>query len=81
MATSTSGNAWAICALIDGNYMSEPNCPYLGYIPNDGFFFANSFMQTASKLSPGSHTLKTQIYTSNGGTIENYALIYHVYKG
>lgn len=80
VGTSTSGNAWAICAVIDGNYMSEPNCPYLGYIPNDGFFYGGSFAQSIHGISPGNHTLSTQIYSANGLTIDNYALIYHVYK-
>lgn len=76
---SISDNRWAICTTVDGTYMSQPECPYLGYVPSDGSFAAGSFVQNMSGVTPGNHTLQTQLYTDDGGTLSIYNIVYRLY--
>lgn len=77
--TSTDSNAWAICTYVDGSEMTQPECPYLGYIPNDGFFHAGNFTQNQSGLAAGAHTLQTYVYSDNGATLGIYNITYQLY--
>jgi len=76
---SVSGNRWAICTQVDGNFMSEPLCPFLGLVSSDGTFIAGSFVQTMHGLSPGTHTVQSFVYTDAGGSRSIYAIVYRVY--
>jgi hypothetical protein len=76
---STDSNSWAICTQIDGVFMTAPNCPFLGLVPN-GPYGAGSFVQTQSGLAKGPHQLRTFLYTEFGAELANYTLIYRVYK-
>jgi hypothetical protein len=75
---STASNDWAICTQVDGAYMTQPLCPFLGQVPN-GFFGAGSFVQTQTGLSPGNHTVRTFLYTDNGADRSIYTILYRVY--
>lgn len=75
---STTDNAWAICTKVDGNYMSEPNCPYMGNA--DSAFNTNgSFTQTKTGIAPGNHTVQSDIFTLSGFDSDTYTIIYSVY--
>lgn len=75
---STSSNGWAICTKVDGNYMSEPSCPFLGYTGST-FYVGGSFSQSQTGFTPGNHTVQTEVYSSNGMDVYNYAINYRVY--
>ena len=75
---STANNAWAICTQVDGAYMTQPSCPFLGNVPN-GFFGAGSFVQTQTGLSAGNHTVQTFLYTDDGADRSIYTILYRVY--
>jgi hypothetical protein len=79
VAGSVADNRWAICTTLDGTYMSQPNCPYLGYVTSDGSYEAGSFVQNASGVTAGTHTLQTQLYTDDGGTLSIYNIVYRLY--
>jgi len=77
---TAADNRWAICTTVDGTYMSQPNCPYLGYVPSDGSYAAGSFVQNMSGVTAaGTHTLQTQLYTDDGGTLSIYNIVYRLY--
>ncbi len=71
-----TGNAWAICLVVDGNYAT---CPYYGFL--DSAFFENGTqVESLTGLAVGRHTVQTQVFSANGGTVYNYSLTYHAYK-
>ena len=71
-------NRWAICTQVDGNFMAQPLCPFLGVI-NPGFFQASSFLQTQSGIGPGTHTVQTFIFTDGGANRSIYSINYRIY--
>jgi hypothetical protein len=79
VAGSTDGNLWAICTQIDGSFLSQPSCPFLGTVPN-GTFGTGTFTQGASGIAHGPHTIQTFIYTEDGATVYNYQITYRVYR-
>jgi len=74
------GGAWAICTQVDGFFVSEPSCPFLGSVPTDGSFGAGSFAQSASNLGPGNHTVQSFIFTSGAANLSIYNIVYRIYK-
>ena len=78
-STTVANNRWAICTQLDGSFMSEPSCPYLGKLPSDGSYQAGTFVQTATHVPNGTHTVQTFIYTDFGGNRSIYAMVYRVY--
>ena len=79
VAGSTDGNQWAICTQIDGTFLTQPSCPFLGTVPN-GALGSGSFAQGASGIPHGAHTIQTFIYTEDGATVYNYQITYRVYR-
>lgn len=75
---STANNAWAICTKVDGNYMTQPSCPFLGYT-GTSYYLGGSFSQSQTGFTPGNHTVQTEVYSSNGMDVYNYAINYRVY--
>jgi hypothetical protein len=71
-------NRWAICTQVDGVFMDRPSCPFMGQI-NPGYFQSASFSQQRRAL-PGSHTVRTFIYSDYGATLGNYSIQYRVYQ-
>jgi hypothetical protein len=78
--SSTANNRFALCTVVDGSFMSEPNCPYLDVLQNDGFFHSGSFVQSQSGIVKGFHTLQTFIYSDNGISIANWEIDYRAYS-
>jgi hypothetical protein len=76
----SAGGAWAICSKVDGAYLTNPSCPFLGRTPSDGSFEARSFVQTGSGLAAGAHVVVTEVYTSGAATRYNYEITYRIYK-
>jgi len=76
---ATSSNRWAICLEVDGTFVGQPNCPYLGFVPSDGSFLGGSFTQNMSGVTRGAHTLQTFVYMDNGGTLSIYNVTYRLY--
>ncbi len=79
LSGSVAGNRWAICTAVDGNYMDQPDCPYLGYVSSDGSYLAGSFVQNMSGVTAGKHTLQTFLYTDDGATLSIYNIVYRLY--
>jgi hypothetical protein len=76
-----NGGDWAICAVVDGNYINPP-CPYQGNLPDpgtNGFVTGNS--QQNWLVSQGSHTVQTQIYVSSATTLGNWETHQHIAEG
>jgi len=76
-----SDNPWAICATLDGNFVSQPDCPWLGYANFGGNYYwkSASGFQFAGGVSPGRHTLQTYVRSQQGLTVGDWALKYQVY--
>ncbi len=79
---SGSDNPWAICSTLDGNLVSEPSCPWQGFVNFGGNYFwkSASGFQFAGGVSPGTHTVQTFIYSQDGVTVGIWALKYQVYQ-
>jgi hypothetical protein len=76
--SATAGNNWAICTQVDGAFMPNPLCPFLGPPPVNTFT-ANSFAQSSAALAPGVHTVQTFIFSNNGIDRSIYELTYTLY--
>ena len=68
-----------ICTQVDGAFMAEPLCPFLGVVPSDGSFLAGSFAQSKTGVSVGNHTVQSFLFTNNGGSRNIYEIVYRVY--
>ena len=76
---STADNNWAICQQVDGAFIAEPSCPFLGAVPN-GTFGSGSFAQQKTGLSIGTHTVQTFVYTDKGAEVGIFNIIVRIYK-
>lgn len=65
-----NGGNWAICGVVDGNYIN-PSCPYQGSLPDTGSYVVGNSQQNYT-VSAGSHTVSTQVYVSSSTTLENW---------
>jgi hypothetical protein len=75
---AAASNRWAICTQVNGVFMSEPLCPFLGFVPV-GSFGANSFEQHRS-IGPGTHFIRTFLFTDFGADRSIYHLEYSIYR-
>lgn len=73
-----SGNGWALLGMLDGSYMDGG--PYVGELLTDGRFSAAHWTATLGGVTPGHHTLQSQVYTDDGAFLANYELVYRLYK-
>ena len=73
---SSTGNLWAACAVVDGNYAAN-GCPYLGELPADGSYASNFARQTFA-VARGSHSVSFQIYVINAAVAGLYDVQYQV---
>jgi hypothetical protein len=76
---TAANNRWAICTQVDGVFMGQPSCPFLGVIPTGSVFVAGSFKQH-QQVAPGNHTVRTFLFTDFGGNLSIYHIDYAVYK-
>jgi len=80
---STEGNAAALCAQVDGNYMAPPpggGCPYTSLLRTDTGYSENSFTFVQSGVKKGKHTMQGIVFTIDGATLANYTIVYRLYK-
>jgi hypothetical protein len=78
---STSGNRWAICFTVDGNFSAQPSCPFQGLVSSDGAtYITGSFAQNTSGITAGHHSLQTFVYTDLGANLSIYDLTYRLYR-
>jgi len=73
-------NGFSICTALDGNFMQQPPCPSLAVLPSDGSYFFGSFVQSASNVKSGAHTIQTFVFTNSPATVYIYNFTYRLYK-
>ena len=74
-----STNAWAICAQVDGNYISTPGCPFQGYLPVSTYLWTVGSWSQQTSVPAGDHPVETSVYTDYGAFKDTYNIIYRVY--
>jgi hypothetical protein len=74
---TAANNRWAICTQVDGAFMNEPVCPFLGFVPVNSFG-ANSFEQHES-VAPGNHFVRSFLFTDFGADRSIYHMEYSIY--
>jgi len=81
MVQIQNGGDWAICAVVDGNYINPP-CPYQGNLPDSG---TNGYVtgngQQNWVVGQGSHTVQVQVYVSTATTLANWQTQSHLAEG
>ena len=77
--SAAANNDWAICTQVNGVFMTRPSCPFLG-TAQVGVFDAESFEQSAI-VGPGTHTVRTFLFTDFGATRSIYHIEYAIYRG
>lgn len=76
-----NGGDWAICAVVDGNYINPP-CPYQGNLPDagtNGYVTGNG--QQNYIVGQGSHTVQVQVYVTTATTLGNWQTQSHLAEG
>ena len=73
-----AGSNWAICAVIDGVYMT-PACPYMGVLPGAGSYVAGSERFQVA-VTQGTHTVQSQVYVGANSLLGNWQVDYMLYK-
>src|SRR5439155_20495485 len=76
-----NGGDWAICAVVDGNYINPP-CPYQGNLPDsgsNGYVTGNS--QQSYPVSTGSHTIQTHVYVTTSTSLAHWQTTSHIAIG
>jgi hypothetical protein len=76
-ANGTNAGWWAICLLVDGSAISL--CPYIDAGAANGGFETSTQIGYVGSLGAGTHTVQTQVYTSNAVYVYTYNITYHVY--
>jgi hypothetical protein len=78
---TVAGNRWALQALVDGQYMDQPPAgPFAGELLTDGNYSTTTWIANQSGVTPGKHTLQSQIYVDDAATLANYSIVYRLYK-
>jgi hypothetical protein len=75
---SVATNRYAICALVDGNYIN-PGCPFQGEVPTDGTYLVGNYRGNY-KVAKGSHTVSFQAYIDDAAFVEEWQANYTVLK-
>jgi len=75
---SATANRWALIALIDGSFIGVG--PFAGELLTDGDYSITSWTDVASGVTPGKHTIQSQIYTDDGATLGYAGITYRLYK-
>jgi hypothetical protein len=76
--STTTGNRWAICALVDGLF-ANPGCPYAGVVPSGDTFETRNALQNYH-VAAGSHTAQVQVYVDAAATFFEGQVQYSVYS-
>jgi len=77
-ASLPAGTFWAICALVDGTYMT-PGCPYQGTLPAAGSYVTGNARFNYA-VAQGTHTVQSQVYVSAESTLGGWQIDYMLYK-
>ncbi len=75
--SGTTGNRWAICGEVDGNFINPP-CPFQGVVP-EGLYETRNSLQSWVHVGAGAHTLTVLVYVDAAATLGNCEAIYRVY--
>ena len=73
---NTTGNWFAVCALVDGNF-APYGCPYAGEVPAD-YSYVDSRTRQTFAVSKGSHTVQVYLYL---GAAAAYSDAYDIQYG
>lgn len=74
-----TGNALALCAELDGNFMEPDGCPNVLTLPTDNSFVGGSWAFAQSGVAAGTHTLQGFVYTTSGATRAGYHITYQLF--
>lgn len=77
--SAAAGNRFAVCSQIDGAFLSQPNCPFMGIVPTSGFV-TGAFMQFKFTVNPGNHQVQTFLYTDGAASRAIASTAHRVYK-
>lgn len=80
VSNNQTGNRWAICTQVDGVWMTQPTCPWLGVLPTGGEYHTGGFIQSQSGIPRGRRTVQTFVYSDSGMSVSIWGLAYKVYK-
>ena len=73
-----AGTNWAICPVVDGNYINPP-CPFQGNLADTSSFVTGNG-QSNFQVATGTHTVQTQVYTDQAAGLYNWQVTYTLYK-
>ena len=68
ISPGSSGTFWAICPAVDGFYTNPP-CPYQGLFALNGSPYVTGNGRGNITVAKGVHTVTTQVYVSDSGTL------------
>lgn len=75
-----ANNSYAVCTTLDGVYLEPWGCPFLGMVPQGGYWAGNSFTSALSGVQRGRRTVQSFIYMQEGGSLANRSVVYRIYK-
>ena len=67
--SGTSGNRWAICGAVDGNFINPP-CPFQGIVLGAGLYSVGNSLQNWHS-GAGGHTLQLYVYVDAPALLAN----------
>lgn len=74
----SSGNTlWAICAVVDGNFVTTPPCWSQSTVPSGGVVTGNS--SQSIEVSAGRHTVQTQVSVISTAYLQDWHIDYVVF--
>jgi hypothetical protein len=77
--TNGSPNNFALGAQVDGVFL-DGGAHYVGNTPNDNSFVTGAQSTSGSGFLHGNHSVQSFIYSNNGAPVQQYNVVYHVYK-
>jgi len=70
----TAAGHWAICAVVDGSFLTNPPCWNQGSLNPNGVTTGNSSQSIA--VSTGNHTVQTRVYVDADASLEDWHIDY-----
>ena len=78
-AAEVTGDDWTVCLEVDGVLASEPACGWYETDAVAGEVSARSFTQSMSGIPGGDHGVQALAYSTGGGRITGFTVVYRVY--
>jgi hypothetical protein len=81
--TTGSPNDFSLCAEVDGNFLqSTPvsGCFFAANTPDDNSFVTGTRTDSGSGFLHGNHTIQSFLFTVNGAPVQQFNILYKVYK-